>query len=103
MRDVSFLLCALVLAGCGGPGRAATGQTQDAARAECQRQAVNDPAVQALIERANSPLQAVRVEGVHDQEVATRLAVQRCLAGRAGAPVGGVEPVQGGWLGPSLF
>ncbi len=96
-----FLLSLVVaLSGCG----ALSGDPPaDTVQGECQRRAVNDPAVQAAIEDANSPLQEVRVQGVHDQDVAMRRAVQRCLAARAGRPTGGVEPVQGSWLGPSLF
>ncbi len=70
---------------------------------QCQRRAADDPAVQAATLRANSPLQDVRVRGVHEQEVAMQRAVQRCLAGRGQAPAGGVEPVQGDWLGPPLL
>ena len=88
----------LLLGGCGGTA-------PDAATASCRARAVQDPAVQAAILRANSPLQEVRVLGVHEQQVAMRRAVQRCLAVSRGQPAGGVEPVQGGggWLGPSLF
>jgi hypothetical protein len=95
-----LLLALLALSGC---ATLAGDAPADSAQGECQRRAVDDPAVQAATLDANSPLQEVRVLGVHNQEVAMRRAVQRCLAARNGAPVGGVEPVQGGWLGPSLF
>ncbi len=96
-----LLLSALALTGCAGlfGSDAPAGSTLGI----CQRRAIDDPAVQEATLRANSPLQGVRVEGVHDQQVATRRAVQRCLAGRGAAPAGGVEPVQGDWLGPPLL
>ncbi len=84
-----FLLLAalLVLPDCAG---APQGRTQ----AACEQQALNDPAVQAAILRANSPLQEVRVPGVQAQKDAIARAVQRCLSGQGSSPRGGVEPVQ---------
>ena len=84
-----FLLLAALLAlpDCGG---APEGQAQ----AACEQQALDDPAVQAAILRANSPLQEVRVPGVQAQKNAIARAVQRCLSGHGSAPRGGVEPVQ---------
>lgn len=96
MRTV-LLLALFGLSACGGDAPANT------ALGRCQRKAVEDPAVQEAILRANSPLQEVRVRGVHDQKMATQRAVQKCLAGHGLAPAGGVEPVQGDWLGPPLL
>ena len=95
------VLALLSLSSCaGGSGASASA---DPALRQCQGRAVNDPAVQAAILRANSPLQEVRVQGVHDQAVAIKRAVHRCLAARGLAPAGGVEPVEGDWLGPPLL
>lgn len=93
----SALLALLLLAGCGGEA------PSDTALGECQRQAVEDPTVQAAIVDANTSLQGVRMQGVHDLAVARQAAVQRCLAAKGLAPKGGVEPVKGEWLGPPLL
>ncbi len=92
--------CLVTLSGCGALSGDAPTST---AQGQCQRRAADDPAVRAATLRANSPLQDVRVSGVHEQEMAMRRAVQRCLAGRGLAPAGGVEPVQGNWLGSPLL
>lgn len=86
-------LALLGLAGCAGMGDTPT----DMPLGQCQRQALNDPAVKTAIEHANSSLQEVRVPGVREQEFATRQAVQRCMAAKGLAPKGGVEAVKPYW------
>ena len=84
-----------LLALCGCAGMSGGGDAADnTPLAQCQRQALSDPAVQTAIEHANSMLQEVRVPGVREQKFAMRQAVQRCMAAKGLAPKGGVEPVQ---------
>ena len=83
----ALLLCLLLCplgAGC------ATAPT-DPREAACRRRALDDPTVQAAIERANTPLQEVRVPGVREQQRTIDSYVRRCLGG---PNVGGVEPVR---------
>ncbi len=90
MKRMMWLVL-LALSGCAGS--LGGGASSDAALAQCQSRALDDPAVQTAIEHANSPLQEVRVPGVREQQFAMRQAVQRCMAAKGLAPKGGVEPV----------
>jgi hypothetical protein len=89
-----LVLLPLALAACGGPT-----QTADPQRAQCERQAQDDPAVRQFAGDADSPNIFVRTRALQEQKDVMRQAVQRCLRLRGLAPPGGVEPVQrGGWF-----
>jgi hypothetical protein len=83
----AVLLVLLALSGCGA-------RPSDPVLARCEAQSDSDPAVHEAIIEANSELQEVHVLGVRAVNRARQRAVQRCLAGKGLAPLGGVEPVE---------
>ena len=93
MKRILVLLLPLALAAGGG-----LTETADTPRAQCERKAQDDPAVQQLAGDANSGDYLVQYNAQAAQREAMRQATLRCLRLRGLAPPGGVEPVQGGGL-----
>jgi hypothetical protein len=77
-------LVALVLASC------SSGNTP---QAECERLAMQDPAVQDVYTRSNGAYIVPGTQANVDLEQAKRQAVLRCLRAKGLAPPGGVQPV----------
>ena len=90
---VLLLLLPLALAACGS-----LTETADTPRAQCERKAQDDPAVQRLAGDVTSGDYMVQYNARAAQREAVRQATLRCLRLRGLAPPGGVEPVQGGGL-----
>ncbi len=77
-----MLLPGVVLLGCAGSGP----------QADCERQAMQDPAVQDIYTRTNGAYTFPWIE--HNELVqAKRQAVLRCMRAKGLAPPGGVQPV----------
>jgi hypothetical protein len=72
----------IVLAGCGGSGP----------EADCERQAMNDPAVREIYSRTDGYYTYPGVQR-NDLLQAKRQAVLRCMRAKGLAPPGGVQPV----------
>ncbi|HET6194850.1 MAG TPA: hypothetical protein VFE12_03805 [Acetobacteraceae bacterium] len=84
MRRSLGPLVALVLATC------STGNTP---QAECERLAMQDPAVQDIYTRTNGDYTVPGTHAYADLQQAKRQAVLRCMRGKGLAPPGGVQPV----------
>ena len=95
MKHVLVLL-PLALAACGSPEQAA-----DTPRAQCERQAKDDPRVKQFASDLASDNYYVQYQAAEGQQQALRQATERCMRLRGLAPPGGVEPVRSG--GFSLF
>lgn len=75
----------LALTACSGPG--------DSGKAQCERQASQDPAVQTIYARSNGYYTVSGTKQQADLVEATRQAVLRCMRAKGLAPPGGVQPV----------
>jgi len=82
------VLLGLALAGC------STGGSDTSARADCERQANDDPKVVEVYQRSNGNYTYAGTQARDELLVAQREAFQRCMRGKGLLPPGGVQPVQ---------
>ncbi|HET7882782.1 MAG TPA: hypothetical protein VFL55_18000 [Acetobacteraceae bacterium] len=82
------LLIALLLGSCGGGGTP---------REQCDRLAMQDPAVQDIYSRTNGGYTFGASQPAEDLQTAKRQAVLRCMRSKGLAPPGGVQPVVPQW------
>jgi hypothetical protein len=85
VRRLIVPLLALLLAGC---------NNGNSPQAECERQAEQDPAVQAIYSRTNGDYSKSGYEAYYDLREAKHQAALRCLRANGLAPPGGVQVVK---------
>jgi hypothetical protein len=85
VRCLIVPLLALLLAGC---------NSGNSPQAECERQAEQDPAVQAIYSRTNGDYSKSGYEAYYDLREAKRQAALRCMRAKGLAPPGGVQVVK---------
>ena len=79
------LIMALAVAGCSA--------AEASPEAQCERQAMQDPAVQAIYSRSNGYYTVSGTQQEADLAQAKRQAVMRCTRAKGLAPPGGVQPI----------